>query len=90
MLRRVLLAIGFGSIATLHASIFSLTPSEQLFVSLSNNLVVNNVSAIQGDVGLAGTGAMLSIQSTASIQALSPYTGAADFSGAVKDRKSVV
>jgi hypothetical protein len=71
-----------GCFSELRGSIYSLTSSEQLFVTLSNQLIVNNTTSIKGDVGLGGTGASLQIQNTASISALAPYTGAADFSGA--------
>lgn len=69
-----------GSLSSLRAAIYSLTGPEQQFVSLSQILILNNSSVIKGDVGLSST---LEMQSTASILALPPYTGAADFSGSV-------
>jgi hypothetical protein len=72
-----------GCFSELRGSIYSLTSSEQLFVTLSNQLIVNNTTSIKGDVGLGGTGPSLQIQNTASISALAPYLGAADFAGAI-------
>ena len=69
-----------GSLSSLRASTYSLTGPEQLFVSLSKTLILDNSSVIKGDVGLSSD---LQMQNTTSILALPPYTGAADFSGSV-------
>jgi hypothetical protein len=71
-----------GCLSDARGSIYSLTPSEQLFVTLSNQLVMSQPTTIFGDVGLGGAGASVNIQNTSFVKPLSPYTGTADFSGA--------
>ena len=83
LLKAVLLLLVVGASPNLHAALYSLTASEKLFVSLSNDLIVNGNTTIRGDVGLGGAGASLQIQNISSISAAAPYTGAADFSGTV-------
>lgn len=81
-LSTLILLAAAGGISPLQAALYTLTANEQLYVSLSNDLIVNNTTVIHGDVGLGGTGTSLQIQNTASITPFSPYTGSVSFSGA--------
>jgi len=74
----VLLFAGAGC-AQLQASIYSLTGPEQLFVSLSENLVLNG-GTLYGDAGIVSS---LDVEPPAFVLADAPYTGTAYFAGAV-------
>src|SRR5262252_4569588 len=78
-LTSVLLLATAGSVSQLRASIYSLTGPEQLFVTLSENLVLQG-GTLYGDAGIHSS---LDVEPPAFVLADPPYTGTAYFSGAV-------
>jgi hypothetical protein len=75
----VLLLAATGGLSQLRAGIYSLTSSQQQFVSLSENLILQGGS-LYGDVGIHSS---LDVEPPAFVLADAPYTGTAYFSGAV-------
>lgn len=79
----MLVLCAIGGFSSLNASIYTLTPSEQLYVMLSDNIAMNN-GVVAGDVGVGvGVGAGLFVQNDAFIEASPPYSGTAYFQGGV-------
>jgi hypothetical protein len=68
-----------GSFSCLRGAIYSLSPTEQLYITLSNNLVLNGGSILHGDVGVTTN---VNIPN-GSIASYVQFPGTASFSGAV-------